>query len=217
MRLYLPLTRREKNINHVRFGTNGRNPGPKNGTNEQEALRFELLDLMRGMAVVAFLLVADFAGPPRSLPTWRQGRGRPWPWTGTRWGRRNRSAHGEGGRRSGRLWEKISGSGHNCDNRRLKRARSDLKEIKKPFKLNFGLRSPKGRHLSINVCLPSFTEVRRVCLTKKETHVTEARLHLPSHMQGVHLPHASTSLFTRSEMSVFGPITDLGHGFAFFT
>jgi hypothetical protein len=62
MPLYLPLTRIEKNINHVRFRTNGRNPGPKKGMNEREALCFELLDLMRGMMVVAILLLAVVAG-----------------------------------------------------------------------------------------------------------------------------------------------------------
>jgi hypothetical protein len=36
--------------------------GPKNGTNEREALRFEVLDLMRGMVVVAILLLAAVAG-----------------------------------------------------------------------------------------------------------------------------------------------------------
>jgi hypothetical protein len=52
----------KKNINHVRFGTNGCNTWTKNGTNEQEALWFELLDLMRGMMVVAILLLAAVAG-----------------------------------------------------------------------------------------------------------------------------------------------------------
>jgi hypothetical protein len=51
----------EKNINHVSFGMNGCNPGPKNGTNELEVLRFELLDLMRGLAVVAILVLATIA------------------------------------------------------------------------------------------------------------------------------------------------------------
>jgi hypothetical protein len=36
--------------------------GPKNGTNECEALHFELLDLMRGMVGVAILLLVAVAG-----------------------------------------------------------------------------------------------------------------------------------------------------------
>jgi hypothetical protein len=62
MPLWLPLTRIEKNINNFRLCTNGCNTGPKNGTNEREALHFELMDLMRGMAVVAILLLAAVAG-----------------------------------------------------------------------------------------------------------------------------------------------------------
>jgi hypothetical protein len=57
---------------------------------------------------------------------------------GTRWERRIRSARGEGGRRRGRSWEKISGSGHGRDNIQQKQTQMDLKETKKPFKLNFG-------------------------------------------------------------------------------
>jgi hypothetical protein len=41
---------------------NGHNLGPKNGMNEQEALRFELQDLIWGMTVVAILLLAAVAG-----------------------------------------------------------------------------------------------------------------------------------------------------------
>jgi hypothetical protein len=41
---------------------NGRNLGPKNGTNEREVLRFELLDQMRGVAVVVILPLAAVAG-----------------------------------------------------------------------------------------------------------------------------------------------------------
>jgi hypothetical protein len=58
--------------------------------------------------------------------------------------------------------------------------------------------------------LPLFTLVRRISdLTKKETCITEARLHLASHTQDAHLPHAGTSLFTRLETSGYGLISDL--------